>query len=153
MKKMLEVTKKDLLLIWKDKVALIWMVAIPVLLIATIGSVFNFSSSSGGFSVTVPVVNQDGANSAAFTSVLSSTGVLVLEAVSDEAHAAKRLSDTNNSAAAYIDVLHTYSNHRALTGEQREGLFACIRRLITETYGGSITKRYLYELRLARRRV
>ena len=61
-------------------------------------------------------------------------------------------ADVVYSAAAYLDVLHTYSNHRALSPEQREGLFACISRLIAETYGGSVTKRYLYELRLARRR-
>jgi SAM-dependent methyltransferase len=61
-------------------------------------------------------------------------------------------ADVVYSAAAYVDVLHTYSNHRALSPEQREGLFACIRRLITEAYGDRVTKRYLYELRLARRR-
>jgi SAM-dependent methyltransferase len=61
-------------------------------------------------------------------------------------------ADVVYSADTYVDVLHTYSNHRALSAEQREGLFTCIRRLITETYGGSVTKRYVYELRLARRR-
>lgn len=52
----------------------------------------------------------------------------------------------------YLEVLATYSNHRALTLERRRGLFACIGELIDGTYGGFITKRYLYELRLAQRR-
>jgi len=55
------------------------------------------------------------------------------------------------STAEYLDVLGTYSGHRALEPEQRTGLFACLRALIDMDHGGSIAKRYLYELRIATR--
>ncbi|TME92092.1 MAG: methyltransferase domain-containing protein [Chloroflexi bacterium] len=55
------------------------------------------------------------------------------------------------SASAYRDLLLTYSGHRALESDRREHLLACITELIEGRYGGSITKRYLTELRLAHR--
>ena len=55
------------------------------------------------------------------------------------------------SASAYRDLLLTYSGHRALESAQREHLLDCITGLIESRYGGSITKRYMTELRLARR--
>jgi SAM-dependent methyltransferase len=61
----------------------------------------------------------------------------------------RHLWDESYSAAAYIDTLLTYSGHRALDEEQREGLLACIRELIDSQYGGRITKRYLFDLRVA----
>jgi SAM-dependent methyltransferase len=56
------------------------------------------------------------------------------------------------SAAEYVDLLLTYSGHRALAPQRRDGLLACITRLIDEEHGGRITKRYLTELATARRR-
>lgn len=56
------------------------------------------------------------------------------------------------STRGYLDVLGTYSGHRALAPGRRSGLMECIGRLIETSYGGTITKRYLYELRVARRR-
>lgn len=103
-KLLFDVTRKDLLLIWKDKLALVWLVAIPILLMGILGSVFNFSSGSSAFRVPLPIVNQDGANSQPFTAVLSSTGALQLEFVGDEAQANKRLSDPSNAAAAYVVI-------------------------------------------------
>jgi len=55
------------------------------------------------------------------------------------------------SASAYRDLLLTYSGHRALESDRREHLLACITELIEGRYGGSITKCYLTELRLAHR--
>jgi SAM-dependent methyltransferase len=55
------------------------------------------------------------------------------------------------SAAAYRELLLTYSGHRALPPEARRGLLDCIAALIDSRYGGNITKRYLTELRVARR--
>jgi SAM-dependent methyltransferase len=49
----------------------------------------------------------------------------------------------------YLDLLMTYSNHRALPAADREGLLACLRRLIDEEHGGRIAKRYLTELAIA----
>jgi SAM-dependent methyltransferase len=59
--------------------------------------------------------------------------------------------DITYSTAGYLDVLRTYSGHRALSEERRMGLLTDIGALIDGSYGGSVTKRYLYQLRLARR--
>jgi SAM-dependent methyltransferase len=56
------------------------------------------------------------------------------------------------STAEYLDVLQTYSGHIALDPDAREGLLGCIAELIDSRYGGRISKRYLGELRMARRR-
>jgi hypothetical protein len=56
------------------------------------------------------------------------------------------------SAQEYIDVLSTYSGHRGLEEARRRQLFFCIERIIVERYSGRIRKRYLNELRIARRR-
>ena len=57
--------------------------------------------------------------------------------------------DAVYSTDAYIDLLLTYSGHRALPADAREGLLDCITALIDSRYGGRITKRYLTELRVA----
>jgi SAM-dependent methyltransferase len=59
--------------------------------------------------------------------------------------------DASYTAAEYLDLLLTYSGHRALPAPQRNGLLNCITRLINENNGGRIVKRYLTELRLAQR--
>ncbi|EIV92907.1 trans-aconitate 2-methyltransferase [Frankia sp. QA3] len=56
------------------------------------------------------------------------------------------------TSAEYLDVLRTYSGHRALAPPARHGLLRCIENLIEHNYGGAITKRYLTELRVACRR-
>jgi len=53
------------------------------------------------------------------------------------------------STAAYLEVLQTYSGHRLLQQDLRAGLLACIADLIDIRYRGSITKRYMTELRVA----
>jgi SAM-dependent methyltransferase len=55
------------------------------------------------------------------------------------------------STAQYLDVLLTYSNHRVLRPDRRERLLDCIAGLIDSRYGGSISKRYMTELRVARK--
>jgi SAM-dependent methyltransferase len=59
--------------------------------------------------------------------------------------------DASYTTAEYLDLLLTYSGHRALPAGQRSGLLNCITRLIDEDNGGRIVKRYLTELRLAQR--
>jgi SAM-dependent methyltransferase len=59
--------------------------------------------------------------------------------------------DVEYPTAAYLDVLRTYSGHRALAADARDGLLACVAELIDGRYGGRVTKRYLHELRVARR--
>jgi len=59
--------------------------------------------------------------------------------------------DITYSTSEYVDLLLTYSGHRALAQEARTGLLDCIARLIDSGYGGSITKRYLIELQVTYR--
>lgn len=56
------------------------------------------------------------------------------------------------SSRGYLELLGTYSGHRALAPERRRGLLGCVGDLIDVGYGGTVTKRYLYELRIAHRR-
>jgi SAM-dependent methyltransferase len=51
----------------------------------------------------------------------------------------------------YLELLLTYSGHRALPAAARTGLFSCLADLIDSRYGGRIVKRYLTELRVAQR--
>jgi SAM-dependent methyltransferase len=60
-------------------------------------------------------------------------------------------TDIPYTTESYIDVLLTYSGHRALPPDDQRGLLDCIAGLIDRRYGGTIVKRYLSELRLARR--
>jgi SAM-dependent methyltransferase len=64
----------------------------------------------------------------------------------------RHLADLTYTRESYIDVLLTYSGHRALPPEAQAGLLGCIGGLIDDRYGGQVVKRYLSELRTARRR-
>ncbi|WP_405813136.1 class I SAM-dependent methyltransferase [Streptomyces sp. NBC_01390] len=59
--------------------------------------------------------------------------------------------DIAYSVDEYLDVLLTYSGHRALDAASRDGLLADIRDLVETRYGGRLTKRYLHELITATR--
>jgi SAM-dependent methyltransferase len=58
--------------------------------------------------------------------------------------------DIEYTTAEYLDVLCTYSSHRALAPDAREALLRCVARVI-DARGGRIVKRYLNELVVARR--
>jgi protein-L-isoaspartate O-methyltransferase len=58
--------------------------------------------------------------------------------------------DLEYTSAAFADTVRTYSNILALPQEAREGLAGCLASLIDSRYQGRITKRYLFELRVAR---
>ncbi|MFG2002161.1 class I SAM-dependent methyltransferase [Spirillospora sp. NPDC048911] len=60
--------------------------------------------------------------------------------------------DLSYTTSEYLDVLSTYSGHRALPAETRTELLDCIGRLIDDRFRGRITKRYMFELRLAYRK-
>lgn len=60
--------------------------------------------------------------------------------------------DLTYTTAEYLDLLLTYSGHRALPGPAREGLLGCLGALIDGRYGGRVTKRYLTELAVSHRR-
>jgi hypothetical protein len=55
------------------------------------------------------------------------------------------------TTAAYLDLLRTYSNHRALPASALAGLLDCIAHLIDTHHDGAITKRYMTQLHVARR--
>ncbi|MEV5610025.1 class I SAM-dependent methyltransferase [Streptomyces sp. NPDC052225] len=59
--------------------------------------------------------------------------------------------DATYTTEQYLGLLCTYSGHRALDPEARTGLLDALGRLIDRDFGGTITKRYLTELRTARR--
>lgn len=54
------------------------------------------------------------------------------------------------STQEYVDLLLTYSGHRALNAPARQGLLRCIRDLIETRHAGRVTKRFLHELLLVR---
>jgi SAM-dependent methyltransferase len=58
--------------------------------------------------------------------------------------------DVHYTTAQYLDLLLTYSGHRALPPVARHGLLTDIASLIDTRYAGAVVKRYLAELRLAR---
>lgn len=52
----------------------------------------------------------------------------------------------------YLDLLRTYSGHHALPEAAGTGLLDCVADLIDQRYGGRVTKRYLIDLGVSRRR-
>ena len=57
--------------------------------------------------------------------------------------------EASYSTAGYLDLLSTYSGHRAMAA--RADLLACVADLIDRRFGGRISKRYLTQLCLAYR--
>ncbi|CAM5283508.1 class I SAM-dependent methyltransferase [Streptomyces aurantiogriseus] len=83
--------------------------------------------------------------------IASDTRELTLGSRYEDVTVHRHAQEVTYSADAYIEVLLTYSGHLALDEPARRGLLACIRNLIENRYGGSVTKRYLHELITARR--
>jgi SAM-dependent methyltransferase len=53
------------------------------------------------------------------------------------------------STSEYLDLIQTYSGHRALDEDARRALLACIAQLIDGRFGGRVAKRSLTELTVA----
>ncbi|SNT64364.1 Methyltransferase domain-containing protein [Asanoa hainanensis] len=53
------------------------------------------------------------------------------------------------AANEYLNLLMTYSGHRAMAPQARSNLFACITHLIDNVYNGEITKQYRTRLAIA----
>ncbi|CAL9349404.1 Trans-aconitate 2-methyltransferase [Streptomyces sp. enrichment culture] len=60
--------------------------------------------------------------------------------------------DLTYTTSGYLELLRTYSGHRALPEAARNGLLGCVAGLIDERYGGRVTKRCLIELGVSPRR-
>jgi hypothetical protein len=58
------------------------------------------------------------------------------------------VTDIEYTTDGYLDVLMSYSGHRAMPEPARTALLTCVGALIDGRYGGRITKRYLRELRV-----
>ncbi|MEU0157267.1 class I SAM-dependent methyltransferase [Streptomyces sp. NPDC006261] len=59
--------------------------------------------------------------------------------------------DLTFTTSGYLELLRTFSGHRALPEAARNGLLRCIQDLIEGRYGGRVTKRYLIELAVSHR--
>lgn len=59
--------------------------------------------------------------------------------------------DIRYTRQQYLDVLSTYSGHRDLPDDRREGLLNCIGTLIDTRFGGAVVKRYRDDLVVTRR--
>jgi len=57
--------------------------------------------------------------------------------------------ELGHTTQEYLDLLRSYSSHRALTPDARDGLFACITRLMDGRFGGRIAKRTMTGLAVA----
>lgn len=53
------------------------------------------------------------------------------------------------TANEYLNLLMTYSGHRAMEPQARSDLFACITHLIDNVYNGQLTKQYRTRLAIA----
>jgi SAM-dependent methyltransferase len=69
----------------------------------------------------------------------------------DQITMARHTQDITYTTDQYIDVLLTYSGHRALHETAQRGLLTCLQQLIDTRYGGNVAKRYLHELIVATR--
>ncbi|MEV6423987.1 class I SAM-dependent methyltransferase [Streptomyces sp. NPDC051662] len=58
--------------------------------------------------------------------------------------------DLTYTTSDYLDLLRTYSGHRALPEAAMNGLLGCVAHLIDGRYGGRVTKRNLIELAVSR---
>ncbi len=54
--------------------------------------------------------------------------------------------DLTFATTGYLDLLRTFSGHRALPEAVGDGLLECVAALIDGRYGGGVTKRYLFEV-------
>ncbi len=78
-------------------------------------------------------------------------GQLNASGLFEEPEIRKYVTEESYSRARYLDLLSTYSGHRALSAEARQGLFDCVGSLIGKSFGGQVRKAYLNELIIARR--
>ncbi|MBY8886183.1 class I SAM-dependent methyltransferase [Streptomyces sp. PTM05] len=83
--------------------------------------------------------------------VATDTGELERSGRFGEAEVTAYAQEIAYSTREYLDLLLTYSNHRALPSGARRGLLDCVGGLIEGEFGGRVTKRYLHELITARR--
>jgi linearmycin/streptolysin S transport system permease protein len=105
MKKILAFTFKELLIITRDRMALLLMIAAPLALTLVMSFAFSRANSGGLPQISVVVVNQDGgAIGQAFVDLMQSDALkeLVKPFLSGDAGAARKMVDDGQAAAAVI---------------------------------------------------
>jgi len=68
-----------------------------------------------------------------------------------EVHTRRYEWDETYTATEYLELLSTYSGHRAMPNGLRDQLLSCIRDLINREHNGEITKHYMTQLAVAHR--
>jgi ABC-2 type transport system permease protein len=104
MKKLLHIAWNELLLLLKDRMAVIWMVVLPLGMTLIGGLVFGgLGGGSEAVMIDLPVVDQDGGEMAALVlDILSQTGNLNLETVHDEETARELVAGGDRTGAVVI---------------------------------------------------
>ena len=104
MKKLLYIAMNELLLLLKDRMAVVWMVILPLGMTAIMGLVFGgFGGGSEAVVIDLPVVDHDGGEMAAVVlDILSQTGNLHLETEHDEETARQLVADGKRAGAMVI---------------------------------------------------
>ncbi len=93
LRKIWYVAAKDLLQLTKDRFGLIWLIALPLVLMGVLGSLVSFSTSAA-VTATLPVVNHDnGRLSTALIDALRQTGSLKVQLRSDQTPLEKAVRD------------------------------------------------------------
>lgn len=104
MKKLLYVASNELLLLFKDKMAVVWMLILPLGLTAIMGLAFGgLGGGSDPVVIDLPVVDQDGGEmAAAVLDILAQMESLHLETEYDEETARQLVSDGERAGALVI---------------------------------------------------
>ncbi len=104
MKKLLYVASNELLLLFKDKMAVVWMLILPLGLTAIMGLAFGgLGGGSEPVVIDLPVVDQDGGKmAAAVLDILTQMESLHLETEYDEETARQLVSDGERAGALVI---------------------------------------------------
>jgi SAM-dependent methyltransferase len=84
--------------------------------------------------------------------IAPSTAAYTASGLFTDARSKRYLWQQTYSARVYTNLLSTYSDHIALPEETRAALLDCIATLIVSKYRGGITKQYMTELIVARKR-
>ena len=107
MNKVLAVVKREMLEVAKRPVAFAWNLALPLVMIIFLGSIFNFGSTSSGgkFEVKVPtVVQDDGPGTQQFLTMLSNLPGVTVTVERSDLQDAKDHVETKSDRGAYMII-------------------------------------------------
>jgi len=104
LRKIWYVAAKDLLQLTKDRMGLIWLIALPLLLMAVLGSLLSgVSSTAASLTATLPVVTHDsGQGATALIDALRRTPSLKIQMRTDEVAVEKAVRDSDQVGVLII---------------------------------------------------